>query len=185
MSRIKKQLLLGSAAIAFFIAHAATWLQRGVPASLLWACHLGCLLVGIAVLANLPLLSAVGVHWLALGNIMWLFYLAGGGEFIMTSQLTHLGGLLVGLWFARQAGFPRGSWLAALAGIAALHLLSGYVTPPAENINLAFRVHDGWERIFPDFRVYRIFLVAASAALFFTVEIALRRIWKKQGGQSR
>jgi hypothetical protein len=78
-----------------------------------------------------------------------------------------------------------GSSISALAGIAALHLLSGFVTPPAENINLAFRVHEGWEKIFPDFRVYRIFLLASSAALFFAVESALRRIGKKQGGQSK
>jgi hypothetical protein len=182
MSPARKRLVLGMAAILFYLVHAATWMQRSVPANLLWACHLGCLFVGIAVLADLPFLSAVGIHWLALGNIMWMLYLAGGGEFMLTSQLTHLGGLLVGLWFARRAGFPRGSWLAALAGMAALHLLSGFVTPAAENINLAFRVHEGWEKVFPDFQVYRLFLLAASAALFFAVERAARRFLTKRGG---
>jgi len=185
MSDARKRLLLGCAAIVFYMAHAATWLQRGVPGSLLWACHLGCLMVGFAVLADIPFLSAVGVHWLILGNIMWLLYLAGGGEFICTSQLTHLGGLLIGLWYARRTGFPHGSWLAALAGIAGLHLLSGYVTPPAENINLAFRVHESWVGIFPVFLFYRLFLLAASAALFFSVERAARRWGCKQGGPAK
>jgi hypothetical protein len=179
MSRQKQRFFFGSAAVLFFLAHAAFWIQRGVPANLLWACHLGCLLVGIAVLADLPLLSSVGVHWLALGNIMWTLYLAGGGEFILTSQLTHLGGLLIGLWYVRRAGFPRGSWLAALAGIAALHVFSGFVTPPAENINLAFRVHEGWEKIFPNFQVYRLFLLVATAALFFSLEHVVIYIKKK------
>lgn len=169
-----KRLVLGNAAIVFYGAHAATWLQRGVPANLLWVCHLGCLLVGIAVLAGRPAPNAVGVLWLALGNILWCINLAGGGEFICTSQLTHLGGLLIGLWYARRAGFPRGSWLAALAGIAALHVLSGFVTPAPENINLAFRVFAGWEKIFPDFQVYRLFLLAAATALFYSLEMLLR-----------
>jgi hypothetical protein len=174
MSSKSKRIWAGSAAIIFYAAHATTWLLRSAPANLLWTCHLGCLLVGIAVLANYPAANAVGVHWLVLGNILWCINLAGGGEFICTSQLTHLGGLLIGLWYARRASFPRGSWRKALAGIAALHLLSGFVTPAAENINLAFRVFEGWEKIFPDFQVYRLFLLAAAAGLFYAVELALR-----------
>lgn len=174
MTMKSRRFWAGTAAVVFYIAHAATWLLRGAPANLLWTCHLGCLLVGIAVLAGRPSLNAVGVVWLALGNILWCINLAGGGEFICTSQLTHLGGLLIGLWYARRAGFPRGSWLKALAGIAALHVLSGFVTPAAENINLAFRVFEGWEKIFPDFQVYRLFLLAVSAVLFYAVELALR-----------
>jgi hypothetical protein len=175
MSMKNRRHWAGTAAVVFYIAHAATWLLRSAPANLLWACHLGCLLVGIAVLAGRPALNAVGVLWLAMGNILWGINLAGGGEFICTSQLTHLGGLLIGLWYARRAGFPKGSWLKALAGIAALHVLSGFVTPARENINLAFSVFAGWEKIFPDFQVYRLFLLVAAAFLFCAVERVLRR----------
>ncbi|MCX6557858.1 MAG: hypothetical protein NTW95_10580 [Candidatus Aminicenantes bacterium] len=176
MSDAKKRLICGFAAIVFYMAHAATWLLRGAPANLLWTCHLGCLLAGIAILADIPLLNAVSIHWLVLGNILWTINLAGGGEFICTSQLTHLGGLLIALWYARRAGFPRGSWMKALAGIAALHVLSGFVTPARENINLAFRVFEGWEKIFPDFQFYRLFLLAVSAALFYAVERGAHRL---------
>jgi hypothetical protein len=179
MSNKTKRFWAGSMAIIFYMAHAATWLLRGAPANLLWACHLGCLLVGIAVLADRPAPNAVGVLWLALGNILWCINLAGGGEFICTSQLTHLGGLLIGLWYARRAGFPGGSWLKALVAIAALHVLSGFVTPTRENINLAFSVFAGWEKIFPDFQLYRLFLLAAAAALFYTLELGLRRVSPK------
>jgi hypothetical protein len=175
MTMKSRRFWAGSAAVVFYIAHATTWLLRSAPANLLWACHLGCLLVGIAILAGRPALNAVGVLWLILGNILWCINLAGGGEFICTSQLTHLGGLLIGLWYARRAGFPRGSWRMALAGIAALHLLSRFVTPDRENINLAFRVFKGWGKIFPDFQVYRIFLLAAAASLFYAAERVLRR----------
>jgi hypothetical protein len=54
-------------------------------------------------------------------------------------------------------------------------VLSGFVTPARENINLAFRVFEGWERIFPDFQVYRIFLLAVLAALFYASERFLRK----------
>jgi hypothetical protein len=160
MTSKNRHLWAGTAAVVFYIAHAATWLLRSAPANLLWACHLGCLLVGIAVLAGRPAPNAVGVLWLALGNILWGINLAG---------------LLIGLWYARRAGFPKGSWLKALAGIASLHVLSGFVTPARENINLAFSVFTGWEKVFPDFQVYRLFLLAAAAFLFYAVERVLRR----------
>jgi hypothetical protein len=164
MNTAWKRMVLGCAAIVFYGAHAATWLQRGAPANLLWTCHLGCLLVGIAVLAGRPLANAVGVHWLALGNILWCINLAG---------------LLIGLWYARRAGLPKGSWLKALAAIAVLHVLSGFVTPARENINLAFRVFDGWEKIFPNFQVYRLLLLTSAAVLFYAVERILRRFFSK------
>ncbi|HOW43832.1 MAG TPA: hypothetical protein PK919_01540 [Candidatus Aminicenantes bacterium] len=174
------QLLLGAAALSFYAVHAVTWLRRGVPGALLWACHLGCLLVGIAVLARRPALNGVGVLWLVLGNLLWAVDLAAGGEFIFTSPLTHVGGLSIGVCHARRAGFPRRSWLAALAGIAALHLLSGWVTPPAENINVAFRVHPSLQGIVPGFLAFRILMLAASAALFYAAELLIRRIVKSE-----
>lgn len=174
----RQRLLLGSAALAFFAAHACTWLHRGVPGALLWACHLGCLLVGIAVLAKRPALNGVGLLWLVLGNLLWAVDLAAGGEFIATSPLTHIGGLAIGLCYARRAGFPKGCWLAALAGIAALHLLSGRLTPPAENINIAFRVHPSLQKVVPGFLAFRLLMLAGSAALFYVTERALRKIVK-------
>jgi hypothetical protein len=165
-------------AIAFYTAHGTTWILRGVPGGLLWACHLGCLLVGIALIAQRPWLNAVGVLWLALGNILWAIDLAWGGEFIITSPLTHIGGVLIGFRYARRAGFPRGSWLAALAGIAALHLLTGYVTPANENINVAFSVHASLRKVFPDFLAFRLFMLAATAAFFYAGEFVMRKIVK-------
>lgn len=128
------------------------------------------------------MLNAVGVLWLVLGNILWAVDLAWGGEFIMTSPLTHIGGLLAGCVYARRAGFPRRSWLAALAGIAALHLLSAHVTPPGENINVAFRVHPSLIGILPDFQAFRILLLVTIAALFRTVELAARRLLARRAG---
>lgn len=176
----RRRLLLGAAALAFYAVHAGAWLRRGVPGALLWACHLGCLLVGIGVLAKRPALNGVGVLWLVLGNLLWAVDLASGGEFIATSPLTHVGGLAVGIWYARRAGFPRRSWLAALAGIAALHLLSGRLTPAAENINVAFRVHPSLQRIVPGFLAFRILMLAGSAALFYGAERLMRRMVKSK-----
>lgn len=178
----RPRLLLGAAALAFFAVHAGTWLRRGVPGALLWACHLGCLLVGIAVLAKRPALNGVGVLWLVLGNLLWAVDLATGGEFIATSPLTHVGGLAVGIGYARRDGFPRGCWLAALTGIAALHLLSGWVTPPAENINVAFRVHPSLQGIVPGFLAFRVLMLAGSAALFYAAELVMRKIVKSERG---
>jgi hypothetical protein len=167
--------LLGTMAIAFYAAHAAVWIGRGVPAGMLWACHLGCLMTGVALLADAPLLNAVGVLWLALGNVLWIVDLVNHGEFIATSPLTHIGGILIGIWFAKRRGFPRNAWLAALLGLAALHVVSRPVSPPAENINLAFRVWGGCSKVFPNFWFFRLFLLASAAAFFYALERGARR----------
>jgi hypothetical protein len=46
------------------------------------------------------------------------------------------------------------------------------ITPPAANINLAFRVHDGWEPYFSSYALYFAMLLAIAAAIFTGVERA-------------
>jgi hypothetical protein len=138
-------------AVFFYSTHGGYILVTGAPSNLLWACHLGALVAGFGILFRLPSLNAVGVMWLGLGNIMWLLYLLGKGEFMVTSVLTHVGGLIIGIMGIYQMGMPRFSWVKALAALAALQQLCRWITVEKENVNLAFRVHEGWEKMFPSY----------------------------------
>jgi len=166
----------GGLALAFYAIHASHHVLRGHPEDLLWACHLGAVCVGAGLLARLPAVNAVGFLWLAVGDALWLLELAGGGELIPTSLLTHVGGLAVGALGLARFGMPRHSWWRAILAFLALQQLCRFVTPAAANINVAHAVWSGWEDVFPGYVGYQIVLLAIGAAGFFAVEWVSRRV---------
>lgn len=175
----RHRIFLGLLSVIFFSINLFFWILRGVPSNFLWACHLGALAVGVGLLLRLPLLNAVGVLWLGLGNGMWLLYMLGGGPVFPTSVLTHVGGLLIGILGVRQIGLGKRSWLWAIIILVLLRLVSRQFTPEAENINLAFRVHEGWETVFPSFFWYSVMLLFVSSLSFIIMEQLLRKLIKR------
>ncbi len=167
--------VLGVAALACYAAHGGFHLYHGRPEDLLWACHLGAALVGVGLLARSPAVNAVGVSFLALGTPLWLLDLAAGGEFFPTSLLTHVGGLLIGLYGVRRLGVPAGVWWKSAAALAGLILLSRLVTPERANVNVAFAVPPPWDKTFPSHAAYLAAMMAVAAAYFFALELAVRR----------
>jgi hypothetical protein len=167
---------LGIAAVAFYAAHATTYLLRRQPENLLWVCHLGALAVGVGLIAGWPTWNAVGAFWLVLGVPLWIYDLSRGGEFIATSTLTHGGGLAVGAFGLRRIGLPRGAWWKATAALAGANLLCRAVTPPGENVNLAHAVYRGWESAFPSHFVYLVCLLALFAAVAWALQFGLPKL---------
>ena len=163
---------LGIVAFLCYAIHGALHLHRGAPYDLLWGCHIAALLVGTGLLLRNPTLNAIGFLWSCLGLPLWLIDLATGGEFILTSPLTHLGAFILGIIGVRRLGMPRGAAMKALGAFAALWAISRAVTPPAANVNLAFRVHDGWEAYFPSYALYFAMLLVIAGAIFAGVERA-------------
>jgi hypothetical protein len=163
---------LGLVAFVCYAIHAAVHLHRGQPYDLLWGCHIAALLVGLGLLLRNATLNAIGFLWSCLGLPLWLIDIATGGELIATSPLTHLGAFILGLIGVRRLGMPRGAAMKALGALAALWAVCRAVTPPAANVNLAFRVHDGWEPYFPSYALYFTMLLVIAAAIFIGVERA-------------
>jgi hypothetical protein len=169
----------GAVAVAGYVVHAGTHLGRGQPEDLLWACHLGALCVGVGLLLRSPALSAVGFLWLSVGNVFWCLDLAGGGEFIATSLLTHVLGWGIGCLGVAQLGMPRHSWLRALLAFLALQQLCRLATPPEANVNLAHAVWAGWEDGFSSYGAYQALLLTIAAASFALLEFATRRMLRR------
>ncbi|HEX6099935.1 MAG TPA: hypothetical protein VF432_26720 [Thermoanaerobaculia bacterium] len=162
----------GLAALACYAIHAAVHLHRGEPYDLLWSCHIAALLVGLGLLLRNATLNAIGFLWSCLGLPLWLLDLATGGTFLPTSALTHLGAFALGLFGVRRLGMPRQAALKALGAFVALCALCRAITPPAANVNLAFRVHGGWEPYFSSYALYAAMLLVLAAAIFAAVERA-------------
>ena len=177
ISASRAPLVAAALCFLFYGAHAAWYAVHGrTLANMLWACHLGALLVGGGLLLSSATMNAVGLLWLCLGLPLWILDLVSGGELVPTSLLTHFGGLALGAWGVRRLGFPSYAALPAVAGLLVLNLVSRLVTPPAENVNLAFAVWRGWEGYFPSHPLYIAMLLAGSGVAFALLTPALRRL---------
>ena len=145
--------------ITFYSVHAANlaWRFR-TPWDVIWACHVSCLWIAAGVARRSGLLTAIGFCWLALGDCLWVLDLSSGGQLIPTSILTHVGGLWLGLRAIRRLGFPARAWMFAWLAMLGLVGVTRLTTPRAANVNLAFSVFTGWEKIFPTYPRYFVFL---------------------------
>ena len=170
-----RRLVPGLAAISFYAAHVLQWARLQRLENTLWACHVGCLLVGIGWVAAWPLANAIGLLWLLPGILFWSLYLAYGGSFMWTSLLIHVGGNLMGIWAATVLGFPSGVWWKAGMGYILLILLSRRVSRTSENVNFSRQVWHGWETRFPSYPRYIAGLVLGAFALFLALERLLRQ----------
>lgn len=167
---------LGLLAIALYAVHGGYHLLQHRAADLLWACHMATLAVGVGCLAGSAPVVTVGLSLLVFGLPLWVVDMATGGELLLTSIGTHVGGLVVGVLATRQLGWPEGTWWKAVAVSLVILLVTRLLTPAPANINLVFAVAGGWERWFPSHRVYLAGLVAASAGVFFMTERAARSL---------
>jgi hypothetical protein len=121
-------------------------------------------------------LCASALMFLAYGTPFWAVDLATGASMIPTSPLVHVGGPIIAILAVRRLGCARWSWAFAAAASALLLLVSRIVTPPAANVNLAFRVDRGWERFFPSHPLFVGLLWLSGACVFVMIEVASRRL---------
>lgn len=162
--------IIGFSGILFYLFLSQERIRQGSIFDPLWACHLGCLFSGLGVFFSIPLLYSVGFLWLIMGNIYWILYLAGGGEFLFSSFLTHIGGILTAFYGVRKSGIFRNSWIISLGLIAVLQFISHFVSPPADNLNLSWSVPRGYEKIFSNYVYYEISLLLQFGAVFYSAE---------------
>jgi len=180
MSDKKYRITAGALAIAFFLIHAAALIHAGEHYHLIWSCHLGCLIVGIGLLVLLPWLYAIGFFWLTMGVPLWLLNVSTSHEFMLTSTLSHIGGIIIAVYGLRFLKIPRFAWVAATAGLVVLGILTRLVTPHDANVNLAFAVWPGWEDKFPSYLWYVVMLLSIAAVSFGLLEFFIRKGMRKK-----
>ncbi|MCU0658142.1 MAG: hypothetical protein MUF64_23655 [Polyangiaceae bacterium] len=164
-----------------FALHLANHGRRGDGWEIFWACSWVPLMVGAAVLVKSARLNAIGLVWLALGNLLWGVDLLAGGEWMWTSTLTHWGALGLGLWAARWLGFPPGSWWRAHLCLLGWQQFTRLFTPPERNINVAFAIHPASRDHFTSFPVYWVTLFFADALVMYAGERLYRRLLRRPG----
>lgn len=165
----------GLMALGCYAIHAGFHIVNGRPEEMLWMCHLGAALVGVGLLTLSSTINGIGTLFLCVGTPLWVMYLVGGGEFYPTSCFPHLGGLAIGLYGVCRLGVPSGTWWKAVVALLTLILVCRLITPSRANVNVAFAIYPGWERVFPSHLVYLVTMMSMAAGYFFVLEYVLRR----------
>ena len=111
-----------------------------------------------------------------MGIPLWLIYLGSGGKLYLTSPLTHLGGIAVSIYGIRKLGMPKNMWWKAIIAFLLLQVFCRLATPEEKNINLAFRVGDGWEQTFTSYWEYQAMIYGIGIALLFVMEKLVRKL---------
>lgn len=160
-----------------------TW--RGYPWELLWACNYCQVVLGAGILAEMPLLVWIPTLWLIAGSPLWIMDVALFGDFRITAVLTHIGGSALGLWLI--VGYLRcfklrRYWLYAALFMALTQLVSRWISPPAMNINMSFKVYPPLRTIFPVYWIYWCCNFVFSMGVLFCLEKVILRIFLVRNG---
>jgi hypothetical protein len=172
----RRNLVCGLLALCFYLVHATTHLRHHEPENIIWSCHVATVLVGVGFIFGAATLNAVGFLWLLVGNAAWLIDLYNGAALIPTSLLPHVGGLILSVIGLRRFGMPRHVWWKAILGLLLLQQASRLVTPVAANVNMAFGVWSGWERLFPSYLWFEVATFGTMLGIFFVTEMLVRRM---------
>lgn len=164
----------GTLALLFFAAHATWHVTHGTAWDLLWACNVSMPVLVVGCLLPSARLCASAVLILSYGTPMWILDLATGASMIPTSPLVHVAAPIVAVDAIRRLGWPKHTWAVACGMTLALLGVCRLVTPPPANVNLAFRIHDGWERWFSSHPLYLACMWTGSALVFLLVDLAAR-----------
>lgn len=174
---------LGIAALSCYAIHALFHLFRGEWYDLFWACHVAAIFVGIGLLTQSATINDIGVLLGLMGLPLWLADLAGGSEFLPTSLLTHVVALCIGLYGVARLGMPRGTWWKSAAVLVGLIGICRVVTPPEQNVNVAFAIQHGWERQFASHQSYLVSILSGATVYFFVVERLVRLLISRRQKQ--
>ena len=110
-----------------------------------------------------------------MGVPLWLLNVLTSHEFMLTSTLSHIGGIIIAVYGLRFLKIPRFAWAAATAGLVVLGFFTRLATPHEANVNLAFAVWSGWEDRFPSYFWYVVMLLSIAAVNFWFLALIIRR----------
>ncbi len=177
--------LLGLLPLTFFFAQALHYWQINQLGHLLWMCNVGNLLLAAGLFFDKRLLIRVAVIWSVPGLFVWLRYVVSewfhyatlDWSAVASSTLAHLGGLGLGLAVLRRVSINRQAWIYAVIWYLMMQLLSRIVTPPELNVNVSYRIYEGWQGHFSSYFRFWVVLTLAVAACLWSLNWVLNKIW--------
>ncbi|HXM48642.1 MAG TPA: hypothetical protein VN956_12420 [Pyrinomonadaceae bacterium] len=169
--------LIGLLPLAFFLAQAIHYWRVGGIGNLLWMCNVGNLLLALGLFLNHRELIRAAAIWTIPGLVIWARYVLFEYDFVVSSALAHVGGIIVGLIVLRRVRMDRTAWFYAFVWYLFMQVVSRLTSDPRLNVNLAHRIQTGWENAFSSYWKFWIVMTMLAAFCLWAIGRMLLWIW--------
>ena len=136
------------------------------PHYLLFVCYTANLLLAIGMIIRSGVLVGTGFGWTLIGLPLWVYYAVLNSDWEPSGIVFHVCWVLVGGLAIKDYRLPGYTFCSGLGLGVLLYVLSRIFTEESLNVNAAFRVYDGWEGLFPDYRLYLIIMLIGFGGFF-------------------
>jgi hypothetical protein len=169
--------LIGLLPLTFFLAQTAHYWRVGGMGNLLWMCNIGNLLLAVGLFVNHRELIRATAIWTIPGLAIWSRYVLFEYDFVVSSALAHVGGIIVALFVLRRVRMDRIAWVYAFAWYLFMQIVSRLVTPAVLNVNVAYRIQTGWENAFSSYWKFWIVMTTLVAFSLWAIGMVLSLVW--------
>lgn len=169
--------LLGLLPVIFFLAQTVHYWRVGGMGNLLWMCNVGNLLLAGGLLCGRRELIRAAAIWTIPGLGIWIRFVVLEYDYVFSSLLAHVGGIVIGLIALSRVRMDRIAWAYAFAWYLFVQLAARLITAPELNVNVAFRIQNGWEQTFSSYWKFWIVMSAAVAAGLWVIGRVLWWLW--------
>jgi hypothetical protein len=161
--------MLGVVPLLLFATYLYAAIAENRAAESLWMCHVSNVFLGIGMLLQRFALVRMVFPWLVVGVPLWLIDVASSGDERVVSTVSHIGGILVGLYAIWCVRVPANPWLPALLLFMLFRQLCRWLTPASLNVNLSHSVYTGWEDWFSNYPIYWVVTTLLAAACLWGI----------------
>lgn len=169
--------LIGLLPLTFFLAQTIHYWRVGGMGNLLWMCNVGNLLLAIGLFLNHRELIRAAAIWTIPGLLIWIRYVLFEYDFVVSSALAHVGGIIVALIVLRRVRMDRIAWGYAFVWYLFMEVASRLTTDPRLNVNVAYRIQTAWENAFSTYWEFWIVMTSLVAVCLWAIGLVLSRIW--------
>src|SRR5262249_22095730 len=143
--------LWGFLPLIFFLAQGLHYWRFGGMGNMLWMCNVGNIFLAVGIFfIHWGLIRAAAI-WTIPGLLLWMRYVLFQYDFVISSALAHVGGIIIGMIALRRVRMDRWAWCYAFVWYLFLQLTSRLTTGPPLNVNVAWRIRTGWEGDFSSY----------------------------------
>ena len=169
--------LMGLLPLTFFLAQAIHYWRVGGMGNLLWMCNVGNLLLAAGLFLNHRELIRAAAIWTIPGLGVWARYVLFEYDFVVSSALAHVGGIIVALIVLRRVRMDRIAWVYAFGWYLFMQVVSRLVTDPRLNVNVVDRIQTGWENAFSSYWKFWIVMTVLVGFCLWVIGIMLSWRW--------
>lgn len=169
--------LIGLLPLTFFLAQTVHYWRVGGLGNLLWMCNVGNLLLAAGLFLNHRELIRAAAIWTIPGLGIWIRYVVLEYDFVFSSTLAHVGGIVVALIVLRRVRMDRIAWAYAFGWYLLMQVVSRLATDPRLNVNVVDRIQTGWENVFSSYWKFWIVMSVVVAFCLWVIGMVGGRIW--------